>query len=62
MLLPDAVHRSRAVPEKCTGTAWMQYLETASIPADWQQQPWHPWKSGTRRCTDGLKRVLKELP
>ena len=54
---------------------WMRFLNTASrlyrytFPEQLliyaqlrEQQPWHPWKSGTRRCTDGLKRVLKELP
>ena len=29
--------KGEAVPEKYTGTAWMQYQETASTPADWKR-------------------------
>ena len=35
-LLPVAVHKLKAVLEKCICTVWMQCLGTASIPADWQ--------------------------
>ena len=31
-----AVHKLKAVLEKCICTVWMQCLGTASIPADWQ--------------------------
>ena len=46
---------------------WMRFLNTASrlyrytFPEQLLIYA-HPWKSGTRRCTDGLKRGLKELP
>ena len=54
---------------------WIRFLNTASrlyrytFPEQlliYAQRPGAtavaPWKSGTRRCTDGLKRVPKELP
>ena len=58
-LLPVAVHKLKAVLEKCICTVWMKCLGTASIPADWQLHLLPPLPSAVGRTS--AMRLGKEI-